>query len=114
MKRISISRDSADARFAPIGGYKINARYRDDHSQDIILMSGWNRELVESLRKPAEQGDLEAQFNLGLLYANGIDVPKDLAQAAEWYRRAAEQGDARAQNAMIPSAQARRKPSQPG
>jgi TPR repeat protein len=32
------------------------------------------------------------------MYANGQGVRRDDAQAAEWYRRAAEQGDASAQN----------------
>jgi TPR repeat protein len=111
MKRFGIPRDSADARFTPSGGYKINTRYQNDHSHDIIMMSEWNRELIEGLRKPAEHGDLEAQFNLGILYANGIDVPKDLAQAAEWYRRAAEQGYTDARNFLKSLARSRiRKP----
>ena len=29
------------------------------------------------------------QFSLGLMYAEGIGVPQDLAQAAAWYRKAA-------------------------
>ena len=31
------------------------------------------------------------------MYANGIGVPQDYAQAVEWYRKAAEQGHAGAQ-----------------
>ena len=49
------------------------------------------------LRKVAEQGDAEAQYNLGLAYANGIGVAKDLEEAVKWYRKAAEQGDVQAQ-----------------
>ena len=33
-------------------------------------------------------------FSIGNLYENGMGVPKDFAQAAEWYRKAAEEGDA--------------------
>jgi hypothetical protein len=40
----------------------------------------------------AEQGDVGAQFYLGVLYANGHGVPQDYAQAAAWYRKAAAQG----------------------
>ena len=36
----------------------------------------------------------EAQNNLGVMYADGKGVKKDDAQAAEWYRKAAEQGHA--------------------
>jgi len=40
----------------------------------------------------AELGDAEAQFNLGVLYDEGAGVDRDLATAADWYRKAAEQG----------------------
>lgn len=45
----------------------------------------------------AEQGDAQAQYNLGFMYANGEGVPKNAAQAVTWYRKAAEQGVAEAQ-----------------
>lgn len=40
----------------------------------------------------AELGDVEAQYNLGVMYDEGAGVDRDLASAADWYRRAAEQG----------------------
>ena len=49
------------------------------------------------LQLRAEQGDVEAQFNLGLMYFHGDGVPKDAGQAASWLRKAAEQGHAEAQ-----------------
>ena len=48
-------------------------------------------------RPLAEQGRADAQFNLGVIYANGQGVPQDYAAAVKWYRLAAEQGDAKAQ-----------------
>ena len=45
----------------------------------------------------AKQGNAQAQFNLGLMYANGQGVRQDNAQAVQWYRKAAEQGYANAQ-----------------
>jgi TPR repeat protein len=39
----------------------------------------------------------EAQFRLGLRYANGDGVPRDSAEALRWFRKAAEQGYAPAQ-----------------
>ena len=45
----------------------------------------------------ANQGNAQAQFNLGVMYDNGQGVPKDEAQAVAWYRKAAEQGMASAQ-----------------
>ncbi len=46
----------------------------------------------------AEQGGAAAQYDLGLMYANGQGVPRDYVQAVKWYRRAAEHGHAAAQN----------------
>jgi len=51
----------------------------------------------KTLRKQAEAGDANAQFNIGSMYENGSGVKQDYAEAAKWYRKAAERGDARAQ-----------------
>jgi TPR repeat protein len=48
-------------------------------------------------RPVAEQGGVEAQFNLGLLYYHGKGLPADPAEAHAWYLKAAEAGYARAQ-----------------
>lgn len=40
----------------------------------------------------ADQGFALAQFNLGLMYANGQGVAKDETEAGKWYRLAADQG----------------------
>jgi TPR repeat protein len=45
----------------------------------------------------AEQGDADAQFNLGLMYANGYGVPENDKTSVKWYTKAAEQGYASAQ-----------------
>ena len=45
----------------------------------------------------AEQGDAEAQFNLGFCYDDGRGVRKDYGEAVKWYRKAAELGNAVAQ-----------------
>ena len=45
----------------------------------------------------AKQGQAAAQYHLGLLYANGQGVPKDDAQARQWYEKAAVQEHAEAQ-----------------
>ena len=48
-----------------------------------------------------------AQFYLGLMYASGEGVPKDDAEAARWFRLAAEQGYAR--RAVQPRAHVRQR-----
>ena len=45
----------------------------------------------------AEDGKAEAQYNLGLLYSLGKEIPKNDSEAIKWYLRAAEQGFAEAQ-----------------
>ena len=45
----------------------------------------------------AKQGNVDAQYNLGLMYEQGQGVRQDYAQAVQWCRRAAEQGHAGAQ-----------------
>ena len=42
----------------------------------------------------ADQGHAGAQYNLGIMYANGYGVPEDDAEAVRWYRLAADQGHA--------------------
>ena len=86
---------------------------------------GVARDYVEAVKwflNAAEQGHTQAQYNLGrmyqngrgvqqdapcgprqislweLMYANRQGVPQDYIEAEKWYRKAAEQGDASAQN----------------
>ena len=51
----------------------------------------------EDTLKKAEQGDADAQSNLGFMYAKGQGVPQNNKKAAYWFTKAAEQGDASAQ-----------------
>ena len=52
---------------------------------------------IAALSVKANAGDADAQYNLGASYYLGQGVPQDYAQAAAWYRKAAEQGHADAQ-----------------
>ena len=45
----------------------------------------------------AKQGHAVAQYRLGMLYSSGQGVPKDDAQARQWYEQAASQGHVDAQ-----------------
>ena len=48
-------------------------------------------------RPLAQDGNAAAQTGMGILYENGLGVPKDETQAVTWYRQAVEQGDAEAE-----------------
>ena len=56
-----------------------------------------NGESFNATLKKAEQGDADAQFQLGVMYAEGRGVLKSYVDAVKWYRKAAEQGDVHAQ-----------------
>ena len=45
----------------------------------------------------AETGDIRAQTYIGMMYFNGLSVPKNLETAAGWYIKAAEEGHPHAQ-----------------
>jgi TPR repeat protein len=45
----------------------------------------------------ADQGHVEAMFNVGLLHHHGKGLAQDQVRALEWYRKSAELGYARAQ-----------------
>jgi len=51
----------------------------------------------ETLRALANQGNADAQWNLGVRYHTGDGVVQDDAQAVRWFLRAAEQGHVSAQ-----------------
>ena len=57
---------------------------------------GGNGNESDDLRKRAESGDAEAQYILGVSSAHAMDHK----EAVKWYRLAAEQGHAKAQNAL--------------
>jgi len=52
---------------------------------------------LEKLKAEAERGDAQAEFRLGQTYFRGEGVSKDCKEAAEWYRKAAEQDLAEAE-----------------
>jgi TPR repeat protein len=45
----------------------------------------------------AEQGDVGAQHNLGIMYFNGFGVPQDNKEAVKWFLLAARQNYAESQ-----------------
>ena len=44
---------------------------------------------VKEWRPLTEKGQVDAQFNLGSIYAHGQSVPQDYQEALRWYRLAA-------------------------
>jgi TPR repeat protein len=55
-------------------------------------------EAVRWYRKATDQGNADAEGNLGVMYDEGQGVPQDYAEAVRWCRKAADQGNAGAQS----------------
>ncbi len=71
----------------------------------VILFLDWSHssavargDVFEAAYARAKTGDAEAQFTLGALYFLGKDAPRNDAEAAAWFRKAADQGYAPAQH----------------
>ena len=54
-------------------------------------------EAVRWWKKAAEQGNVEAEGNLGTAYGLGVGVPKDEAESVRWHTKAANNGNAASQ-----------------
>ncbi|MFP6688182.1 MAG: hypothetical protein VCD31_02525, partial [Alphaproteobacteria bacterium] len=46
---------------------------------------------LQEFRPLAEQGDADAQTLIGMMYNEGLGVPKNDAEAVKWFHKAAEQ-----------------------
>jgi TPR repeat protein len=72
--------------------YKIAAKQGHADAKNKLDVIIFNRELIL-----AQQGNAEAEFNLGSMYEDGIGVTQNYAEAVQWYQLAATHGNALAQ-----------------
>ena len=49
---------------------------------------------VELFQKAADQGNVDAENNLGVMYFSGEGIARDTDKAKEWFAKAAAQGNA--------------------
>lgn len=52
---------------------------------------------LQLLKRDADRGDADSQFELARRYATGRGAPQDQTQAVKWYQKAAAQGNLNAQ-----------------
>ena len=76
-------------------------------SAEEMFNKGWSYDQAKDYRnafiwykKAAEQGNPEAQCNLGNMYYLGQGIAQNYTEAFKWYKKAAEQGNAKAQNSL--------------
>ena len=68
------------------------AKQQEDFLSKLVL---WNNdpEHAELVREKAEAGNVDAQYALGLMYAEGRGIEPDDIQAYVWLTHAVAQGD---------------------
>jgi len=68
---------------------------------EALYDSGQHKKVFPLMEALANEGYVEAQCLLGFCYKNGrLGVSQDNAKAAEWFRKAAAQGDTKAKEAL--------------
>lgn len=67
-----------------------------DYLRDIVLLRN-DPELVNEISEFAMQGDVDAQYALGLVYAEGRGTEEDLVKAFAWLSLCIMQGDSDAE-----------------
>ena len=75
--------------------------YPDAHNNlgVALIQAGRPQDAISPLRRALElqPDNPDAHYNLGVMYQNGLGIQSDAVEAAQWYRRAADQGLADAQ-----------------
>lgn len=82
----------------PLGIYNLAAIYRGGYfdARDFTKADELFREAFEGMKKLADAGNARAQFDLGCMYAFGLGMEKNKAEALKWLRKALENGRAKA------------------
>ncbi|AYC34405.1 sel1 repeat family protein [Pseudomonas cavernae] len=57
-------------------------------------------EALSTCRQAAQNGDVQAEYELGEFYYDGQRTPRDLSQALNWFEQASLQGHAQAQSRL--------------
>ena len=79
-----------------IAGDVTRAKPRMIYSEKVVPQE--DNKSLELNQKAANQGQVEAQYNLGVMYSEGLGVRQDYQKAFEWYVKAANQNYPLAQN----------------
>ena len=74
------------------------AEEKEIHHVESIVAKAANN-LPEKLQREAQEGNIDAQYELAYMYENGLGVPKDESKALELYQAAAGEGHVAAQTA---------------
>ena len=79
---------------------KTQTNLDDMHQEGQNVTQDYKHRLLDGYIKAAEQGDINEQYALGIIYSHGQGVTQDYGQAVYWYGKAAAQGHADAQTSL--------------
>lgn len=86
---------------AATGGFAVPCAFADDNPKFQAGVSAYQANNLQLAYKEflaaAQAGHPDSQFNLALMYEQGLGIGKDEKEAVAWYLKAAEQGHAAAQ-----------------
>ena len=74
--------------------------YADNAKGEEAYANGNYTVALEEFTKAAESGDMNAQYNLGVMYEHGHGVEQSDLKAGEWYQMAADNGHPEAPMAL--------------
>ena len=72
----------------------------DDQAGMEAYLQGDYATALKEFGPLAEQGDVDFQYALGVMYSKGRGVPQDYTEAAKWFRLVAKRGDADSQYSL--------------
>ena len=67
---------------------------------DQFKLTPQQEKVFKRIELSANQGNAEAQYDLGRMYALGGVIRQDYAEAFKWFKLSAEQGNAEAQHIL--------------
>jgi uncharacterized protein len=76
---------------------QVHVRDSEEPEQVQAAPATGGEELFRKYLEKAQAGDVDAQYNIGILYYHGEGIRKDHDEALKWFHLSAEQGDAEAQ-----------------
>ena len=82
----------AVAAIIPVLGFATPVVAGPLEDADVALKRRDYATALRLIRPLAEQGDANAQYNLGVFYDNGLGVPQDKVRAYMWFTLSAAQG----------------------
>lgn len=78
----------------------VTVAYGGDVSEITKMAEQGDAKSLKTLQRIAANGSTEAQFNLGVMFEQGLGVEKDPDTAKEWFEKAAEGGNLEAKKKL--------------